>query len=120
MHTIVGLLAPTRLYHDVVRGLRAAGVKARAMAHITGGGLPENLGRVLGGKGAALSVPRWELGAVQKVLAHVEAAEASWTFNMGVGWVAIVAPGDAAAALGLDGAMRLGEVGGTELRVDIG
>ena len=117
---IVDLLAPTRLYHDIVRGLREAGVKARSMAHITGGGLPENLGRVLGDKGAALSVPRWELGAVQKVLAHVEEGEANWTFNMGVGWVAIVAPEDADTALGLDGAMRLGEVGGTELTVSIG
>ncbi len=117
---IVELLAPTRLYHDVVKGLREAGVKAKSMAHITGGGLPENLGRVLGDKGAALNVPRWELGAVQKILAHVEEGEANWTFNMGVGWVAIVAPEDVDTALGLDGAMRLGEVGGTELTVSVG
>lgn len=112
------LLAPTRLYHDVVRGLREAGVKAKAMAHITGGGLPENLERVLGGRGADLAVPRWELGAVGKVLAHVDTDEAFSTFNMGIGWVAIVAPGDLDAALSVaPGAVRLGEVGAGELTV---
>ena len=56
---VISLLAPTRLYHDVVKGLRGAGVKAKAMAHITGGGLPENLERILGDKGASLKVPVW-------------------------------------------------------------
>ena len=116
---IVSLLAPTRLYHVEVKALRAAGVKPRAMAHITGGGLPENLGRVLGDHGAALAVPRWESGAFQKVLAHVEEKEATWTFNMGVGWVVAVAPDDAGKALALEGSVRLGEVGGGELTVSI-
>jgi phosphoribosylformylglycinamidine cyclo-ligase len=52
------LMAPTRLYHDVVEGLRKAGARPGAMAHITGGGLPENLARVLPeGCGADLAVP---------------------------------------------------------------
>ncbi|MCP5541472.1 MAG: phosphoribosylformylglycinamidine cyclo-ligase [Akkermansiaceae bacterium] len=105
------LLAPTRLYHDVVAGLRAAGVDIRAMAHITGGGLPENLERLLGEKGADLRIPRWELGAVPKVLSHVEDAEAVKTFNMGWGWIAIVPAAEADKATGFHpGARVLGEI----------
>lgn len=116
---IATLLEPTKLYYDVVRKLRGDAVKAKAMAHITGGGLPENLPRVLGGKGAALTIPKWELSAVQKVLAHVEEKEATWTFNMGIGWVVVCAPEDADKVLALDGAMKIGEVGGGELTVTI-
>jgi len=108
---IRALLAPTRLYHDVVTGLKKAGVDVKAMAHITGGGLPENLERVLGVNGADLKVPRWELGAVPKVLSHIEDDEAVNTFNMGFGWVSVVPAAEAdQAALCLDGAIALGEV----------
>jgi phosphoribosylformylglycinamidine cyclo-ligase len=107
---IISMLAPTRLYHDVTSGLRDAGVKARAMAHITGGGLPENLQRVLGEKGAALTIPQWDNPAIQKVLSHVDSEDAKWTFNMGIGWVAVVSASDAEVALALPGALRLGEV----------
>lgn len=107
------LLAPTRLYHEEVRALRERGVRIKALAHITGGGLPENLERLLGGKGASLRVPAWKLGAIPKVLAHVETQEAINTFNMGFGWVAIVSPDDEASALACgDGALRLGEITG--------
>ncbi len=116
---IIGMLAPTRLYHDVVAGLKAAGVRPRAMAHITGGGLPENLGRVLGDKGAALSVPRWENGAIGKVLSHVDPEDAKWTFNLGIGWVAVVPAADADRALGIGAATLLGEVGGGALTVTV-
>ncbi len=115
---VISMLAPTRLYHDVVKGLRDAQVRPRAMAHITGGGLPENLERILGGRGADLSVPRWELGAIQKVLAHVNEDEAFSTFNMGVGWVVIVDKVDEEKAMGLmSGALRLGEVKSGDLTV---
>jgi phosphoribosylformylglycinamidine cyclo-ligase len=105
------LLAPTRLYHDVVAGLKKAQVDVKAMAHITGGGLPENLERVLGTNGADLNIPRWELGAVSKVLSHVEDSEAVNTFNMGFGWVAVVPASEVDKARAcLDGAIALGEV----------
>ena len=39
---VVSLLAPTRLYHDVLSGHRDMGIKPKA-SNITGGGLPENL-----------------------------------------------------------------------------
>ena len=55
---VESLLPPTRLYYDVVSSLRESGLRPRAMAHITGGGLPENLERLLGGRelGCALEV----------------------------------------------------------------
>ncbi|MBT7982642.1 MAG: phosphoribosylformylglycinamidine cyclo-ligase [Akkermansiaceae bacterium] len=117
---VISLLAPTRLYHDVVKGLRDAGVKAKAMAHITGGGLPENLERILGDKGASLEVPVWELPAVGKVLNHVETDEAFSTFNMGIGWVSIVNSEDEDVAMNvIPGAVRLGSIGGDKLSVKL-
>ncbi len=108
---IRAMLAPTRLYHDVVEGLKKAEVDVKAMAHITGGGLPENLERVLGDNGADLRIPRWELGAIPKVLKHVEDGEAVNTFNMGFGWVAVVPAAQADQAVAcLPGALVLGEV----------
>src|SRR5580658_3559923 len=89
------LLAPTRLY---VRGCRAAlaagGVKA--FAHITGGGLLENIPRVLpDGVAAELDARRWPLPAVFRWLAEsggIAALEMARTFNCGIGMVAVVAP----------------------------
>jgi phosphoribosylformylglycinamidine cyclo-ligase len=93
------LLKPTRLYHDVVAGLKEAGVVPRAMSHITGGGLPENLERLFRGCGADLEIPKWELPGIDKLLSHVDADDRFNTFNMGFGWVAIVSPEDADAAV---------------------
>ena len=84
------LLAPTRLYHDVVYDMRKLGITPKAYAHITGGGLPENLERFLGDKGADLEIPYWDNAPVQKVLTFVDAEDRFHTFNMGIGWVAIV------------------------------
>lgn len=86
------LLKPTRLYHDVVNDIRKAGVVPKAMAHITGGGLPENLERFLGDKGADLAIPYWDNVPVQKVLTKVDDKDRFHTFNMGIGWVVIVSP----------------------------
>jgi phosphoribosylformylglycinamidine cyclo-ligase len=92
-------LKPTRLYHDVVSDLRKSAVRPKAMAHITGGGLPENLERLFRGMGADLEIPRWNMPGVDKLFAHVDSEDRFHTFNMGIGWVAIVAPDHAAAAL---------------------
>lgn len=109
------LLRPTRLYHDVVAGLRDAGVKPRAMAHITGGGLPENLERLFRGCGADLEIPKWDLPGIEKLLAHVDAEDRFHTFNMGIGWVAIVSPEDADAAVTAGaGGVELGTIVETE------
>jgi phosphoribosylformylglycinamidine cyclo-ligase len=105
------LLRPTRLYHDVVAGLRGAGVKPKAMAHITGGGLPENLERLFRGCGADLEIPRWELPGIDKLLAHVDAEDRFHTFNMGIGWVAIVSATDVGKACAAGpGGVAIGEM----------
>ena len=96
---LLGFLEPTRLYHDVVRDIRAAGVKPKAYAHITGGGLPENLERLFRGFGADLEIPPWELPGIGKLLAHVDSEDRFHTFNMGIGWVAIVSPAEAGKIL---------------------
>lgn len=88
------LLKPTRLYHDVVHDIRKSGVVPKAMAHITGGGLPENLERFLGDKGADLTIPYWDNVPAQKVLTKVDDLDRFHTFNMGIGWVVIVSPGE--------------------------
>ncbi len=118
------LLAPTRLYFREVAALRAAGVGVKAMAHITGGGLPENLERLLGDLGARISIPAWDAGPVAAILQHVETPEAVNTFNMGFGWVAIVAAGDVESALECgEGSRVIGEVvagGGVTVEVGTG
>ena len=95
------LLAPTRLYVREL-GAIAAAADLRAAAHITGGGLAENLPRALPeGLGAELQAGSWEPGAaIAAVLdtGRVAEEEAWRTFNMGLGMCAIVADGDAAAA----------------------
>jgi phosphoribosylformylglycinamidine cyclo-ligase len=96
---IAAWLQPTRLYHDVVRDLKKSGIKPKAMSHITGGGLPENLERLFRGVGADLEIPKWELPGIDKLLAHVDAENRFHTFNMGIGWVAIVAESDVGEAL---------------------
>lgn len=104
-------LKPTRLYHDVVRDLRKTGVRPKAMAHITGGGLPENLERLFRSMGADLEIPPWNMPGVEKLYAHVDAGDRFHTFNMGIGWVAIVAPEDADAACAAGpGGTILGEI----------
>ena len=99
------LLEPTRIY---VRGCLAAiapgGVKA--LAHITGGGLAENVPRVLPtGLSVDIDAGAWSVPAVFRWLARqgkISAAELARTFNMGIGMVVIAAAdavGDIEAAL---------------------
>jgi phosphoribosylformylglycinamidine cyclo-ligase len=83
------LLAPTRLYLDVARGLRG---RARAFAHVTGGGILGNLRRVLpAGLDAEIDWHAWERPPVFGWLArHVEEEELRRVFNLGIGWCAVV------------------------------
>jgi phosphoribosylformylglycinamidine cyclo-ligase len=95
------LLAPTRIYvRSALAAIRAGGV--HALAHITGGGLTENLPRVLpAGLGAEIDIGSWERPAVFGWLAEaggVAEDEMLRTFNCGIGMVAAVAP-DRADAL---------------------
>jgi len=90
------LMTPTRLYVSEVMGLLAAGVEIRAAAHITGGGLPENLPRAIPeGLRAVLDPKTWSTGpAIDAVLAtgRVSAEDAWNTFNMGIGMCLVVPP----------------------------
>ena len=108
---IKAMLAPTRLYHDVTNDFKGAGPRAKAFAHITGGGLPENLERLFRGMGADLIIPFWENEPAQKLLAHTDPQDRFNAFNMGIGWVAIVDPEnvDEACAAGPGGRV-LGKV----------
>ncbi|MDG3040419.1 phosphoribosylformylglycinamidine cyclo-ligase [Roseicyclus marinus] len=98
------LLAPTRLYvKPALAAIRAGGV--HGLAHITGGGLTENLPRVLPERlGATIDLGSWTLPPVFKWLAAEGAlaeAEMLKTFNAGIGMVLVVAAdrADALAAL---------------------
>jgi phosphoribosylformylglycinamidine cyclo-ligase len=94
------LLVPTRLYVNACRAALKAG--AHAFAHITGGGLIDNIPRVLPERLAAeIDATRWELPPVFRWLAEaakIERPEMARTFNCGIGMIAIVAPANAAAA----------------------
>jgi len=108
---IVSLLAPTRQYHDVVNDIKAAGVKPKAMAHITGGGLPENLERLLPNHGADVVIPNWDNAAMQKMFEFVDADDKFHTFNMGFGWVVIVSPDQADEILSAGpGGVKIGTI----------
>jgi phosphoribosylformylglycinamidine cyclo-ligase len=84
------LLAPTKLYLDDVRRLRP---RARAFAHVTGGGILGNLSRVVPDSVAAeLDWESWERPPVFGWLArHVDEDELRRVFNLGVGFCAVVA-----------------------------
>lgn len=85
------LLAPTRLYLDEVRELRAR-ADVRALAHVTGGGILGNLGRVLPpGLRARIDWQAWERPPVFQWLArHVEEEELRRVFNLGIGYLAVL------------------------------
>ena len=88
------LLAPTRLYLDDVRRLRD---RARALAHVTGGGILGNLTRVLPeGLRPEIDWEAWERPPVFRWLArHVAEDELRRVFNLGIGYLAVIAdPGD--------------------------
>ena len=98
------LLAPTRLYvRQALAAVRAGGV--HGLAHITGGGLTENLPRVLPeGLGATIDLGSWTLPAVFHWLAEtggMAEAELLKTFNAGVGMVLVVDAGQAEALTAL-------------------
>ncbi len=95
------LLAPTRLYPRHVQAVLAAGIDVHAMSHITGGGLPGNLPRVLPDHlGARLPSKPWKRPAIVDLIAtHVEEHELRRVFNLGVGFVFIVPPADHARTL---------------------
>ncbi len=97
------LLAPTRLYSRHVQAMLAeGGVDVRAMSHITGGGIPGNLPRVLP-EGFGVSITgTWPIPAILRMIeagGPVAKSEMHRTFNGGIGFVFIVKRGGEDAAL---------------------
>ncbi|PKO66010.1 MAG: phosphoribosylformylglycinamidine cyclo-ligase [Betaproteobacteria bacterium HGW-Betaproteobacteria-16] len=110
------IMAPTRLYvKNVLAALASHPIKA--LAHITGGGLLENIPRVLPeGTAAHLKAGSWpqtELFAWLQKTAGIDDTEMNRTFNNGIGMVVVIAAEDAAAC-----ATTLRELG--EMVFDIG
>jgi phosphoribosylformylglycinamidine cyclo-ligase len=93
------LLKPHRSYLRAVDGLLDSGI-IKGLAHITGGGLLENIPRILPeGAAAEIDSGSWPVLPVFDLLArlgNVSEREMYRTFNMGVGMVIVVGPGDAA------------------------
>jgi phosphoribosylformylglycinamidine cyclo-ligase len=95
------LLAPTRLYGRHVRSLLEGGIDVHAMCHVTGSGLPGNLPRVLPeGLGVRIdgSWPREPIFDVIQRGGAINDEEMRNTFNVGVGFVFVVAEREAARA----------------------
>ncbi|MGB3135386.1 MAG: phosphoribosylformylglycinamidine cyclo-ligase [Nodosilinea sp.] len=88
------LLTPTRIYVEPVLKARREGLAIHGMAHITGGGLPENLPRCLGVEQSIhLQAGTWPVPPVFDWLAiagQVPEGDLYNTFNMGVGFALVV------------------------------
>jgi len=113
------ILAPTRIYvKSSLAAIRGTGA-VKGLAHITGGGFPDNIPRVLPkGMGARVDLSRVDVLPVFKWLAkagNIEQNEMLRTFNCGVGMIVVTAPQDADRVMAAftaagEKATRLGEV----------
>ncbi len=109
------LLAIHRPYLREVQAIQSAGVDIRAMAHITGGGIVENLPRVLpAGLTFELYPDSWSIPRIFHLIqrhGQIADAEMMRVFNMGLGLILVLAPSDAETAVSLiDGASIVGSV----------
>src|SRR4051794_26879232 len=122
------LLEPSVIYAPAILALLRA-VDVRAIAHVTGGGLPGNVRRVLPeGCDAVLQRRSWEvppiMGEIQR-LGEIDDDEMARVFNLGIGMVVVVPPRDVFRALdvlrahGHRGAVEIGSVepGSGEVRL---
>lgn len=96
------LLTPTQLYVKPVLSALRSGLAIHGMAHITGGGLSENLPRCLGlGQSIQIELDSWPVLPIFEWLraaGEVSLPEMFNTFNMGIGFAVIVPPEQAEAA----------------------
>jgi phosphoribosylformylglycinamidine cyclo-ligase len=108
------LLEPCRIYAPEVVALHRAGL-VHAAAHVTGGGLPGNVPRVLpSGLGARIERGTWtEPPIFDEIRRRADAADADLfaTFNMGIGMVLVVGPDEVDEVLSrAGGSTRIGDV----------
>ncbi len=113
-HTLgEALLAPHRCYSPLMEPVLPM---ISAMAHITGGGLVENLPRVLpAGLCARLESEAWEVPPIFRIVqreGNIDDHEMFRVFNMGLGMVAACAPEDAPAVVAATGGRVVGQVVG--------
>ncbi|MEA3521898.1 MAG: phosphoribosylformylglycinamidine cyclo-ligase [Campylobacterota bacterium] len=103
------LLTPTQIYVKTFKKLKN---KIQALAHITGGGIVENLPRVLPeGMRAVITESDIRVLPIFELIAkHVERAEMFRAFNMGVGMVLVVKPEDLADVLANSEAYKIGYI----------
>ena len=98
------IIEPTRIYVKPLLALMQA-LPVKGMAHITGGGLLENIPRILQAElTAQLDASSWPLPALFQWLqemGNIESRELHRTFNCGIGMVVVVAESDAARAMQL-------------------
>lgn len=96
-------LTPTRIYVKPILAALAQGLEIHGMAHITGGGLPENLPRCLGeNQSIHVKINSWVIPPVFDWLAEVGSVNKNAmfnTFNMGIGFVLLVPPNQAEKAI---------------------
>ncbi len=112
------LLAPTRIYVKPILALMES-ISIKGLAHITGGGITENIPRILHGElDAEIDTSTWQQGAVFDFLAehgNIEIDEMRRTFNCGVGMVIVVSDADADQAIRVlvdqgEAAWRIGRI----------
>ena len=96
-------LKPTQIYVKPILAAIAQQLPIHGMAHITGGGLPENLPRCLGaGVSIEMDLAGWQVPAAFEWLAtagNVGSVDMFNTFNMGIGYVVIVPAGSVGEAI---------------------
>ncbi len=97
------LLEPTKIYLLEVRALKSSGVRIKGMAHITGGGIPGNLVRILPeGLRAVVEKNKIPINPIFnwiRDLGNITTEEMFKTFNMGVGFIMVVGKEDKDRAL---------------------
>ena len=105
------LLAPTQLYGELVKSLLAAQLPIHGMAHITGGGIPENLPRCLPkGLRARISPTNWPRPELFKWLqqnGEIPERDLWHTFNMGIGFCLVLPDHAVSQALSLCQSLKL-------------
>jgi phosphoribosylformylglycinamidine cyclo-ligase len=110
------LMVPTRIYVPAILALHRAGL-LKAAAHITGGGLPGNLPRVLPDDTVAVLEPYWSVPPVFGWLARtggVASDEMLRVFNCGIGMAIVVSDPDAATELLRDQGESVARIGHIE------
>ena len=97
------LLRPTQIYVRPVLDMVDSGFNIKAMCHVTGGGITENLPRVLAGKfSAQIELNKINVLPIFRLMAklgNVETEEMMRVFNMGVGFIMVLPVAEAEKAI---------------------